>query len=79
MANEQGDAEGADRARTGMIRRLDPLDRVRELGDASVPFHCDGHALVFSDDAVGLETRLHSETTRRQQAASTGTITHFSS
>lgn len=43
----------------GMTRRLEPLDRVRELGDASVPFRFDVHALVFSDDAVGLETTLH--------------------
>lgn len=43
----------------GMTRRLEPMDRVRELGDASVPFRFDVHALVFSDDAVGLETLLH--------------------
>lgn len=43
----------------GMTRRLDPLDRVRELGDASVPFRYDVHALIFSEDAVTLETRLH--------------------
>lgn len=43
----------------GLTRRLDPLDRVRELGDASVPFNFDVHALVFSEDAVGLETALH--------------------
>ena len=43
----------------GMTRRLDPLDRVRELGDASVPFKYDVHALIFSDDAVSLELRLH--------------------
>ncbi len=43
----------------GMTRRLEPMDRVRELGDASVPFRFDVHALVFSDDAVGLEGRLH--------------------
>ena len=43
----------------GMTRRLEPLDRVRELGDASVPFRFDVHAIVFSDDAVGLETALH--------------------
>lgn len=44
----------------GMTRRLDPLDRVRELGDASVPFRYDVHALVFSQDAVSLEAHLHS-------------------
>lgn len=43
----------------GMTRRLEPLDRVRELGDASVPFRYDVHALFFSDDAVGIETQLH--------------------
>ena len=43
----------------GMTRRLDPLDRVRELGDASVPFRYDVHALVFAEDAVTLETNLH--------------------
>lgn len=43
----------------GMTRRLDPMDRVRELGDASVPFRYDVHAIVFSDDAVTLEQRLH--------------------
>jgi hypothetical protein len=43
----------------GMTRRLDPMDRVRELGDASVPFRFDVHAILFSDDAVGLETALH--------------------
>jgi stress response protein SCP2 len=43
----------------GMTRRLEPMDRVRELGDASVPFRFDVHALIFSDDAVGLENQLH--------------------
>jgi F0F1-type ATP synthase epsilon subunit len=43
----------------GMTRRLEPLDRVRELGDASVPFRFDVHAMVFSDDAVTLESQLH--------------------
>lgn len=43
----------------GMTRRLEPMDRVRELGDASVPCRFDVHALVFNDDAVGLEGRLH--------------------
>ena len=50
----------------GMTRRLEPLDRVRELGDASVPFHYDVHAMVFSDDAVGLETSLHHELADRR-------------
>lgn len=43
----------------GLTRRLDPLDRVNELGDASVPFKFDVHCIVFSQDAVGLETALH--------------------
>ena len=43
----------------GMTRRLEPLDRVKELGDASVPFTFDVHALIFSDDAPKLEKELH--------------------
>jgi len=43
----------------GMTRRLDPQDRVNELGDASVPFKFDVHSFIFSDDAVGLESKLH--------------------
>lgn len=43
----------------GMTRRLDPMERVYELGDASVPFNFDVHAMIFSDDAPGLETALH--------------------
>lgn len=43
----------------GVTRRLEPLDRIDELGDASVPFDFDVHALVFSDDAYGLELALH--------------------
>lgn len=43
----------------GMTRRLEPLDRVDELGDASVPFWFDVHAMVFSDNAPALEAKLH--------------------
>ncbi len=43
----------------GMTRRLDPQDRVNELGDASVPFRFDVHSFIFSDDASSLETELH--------------------
>ncbi len=50
---------GERMVKIGMTRRLEPLDRVRELGDASVPFRYDVHALIFSHDAVGLETQLH--------------------
>lgn len=50
---------GEDVYKIGMTRRLEPLDRVRELGDASVPFHFDVHAVIYCDDAPGLETKLH--------------------
>jgi hypothetical protein len=43
----------------GMTRRLDPMERVDELGDASVPFWFDVHALVFSENAPALEAKLH--------------------
>ena len=52
-------AFGPGIVKIGMTRRLEPLDRVRELGDASVPFPFDVHAMYFSDDAVTLETELH--------------------
>lgn len=42
-----------------MTRRLEPLDRVKELGDASVPFLFDVHAMIYSDDAPALEKSLH--------------------
>lgn len=45
--------------KVGMTRRLNPQDRVNELGDASVPFKFDVHSFIFSDDAVGLENKLH--------------------
>lgn len=43
----------------GMTRRLNPQDRVNELGDASVPFRFDVHSFIFSEDAVDLENKLH--------------------
>jgi hypothetical protein len=43
----------------GMTRRLDPMERIDELGDASVPFWFDVHTLVFSDNAPALEAKLH--------------------
>ena len=43
----------------GMTRRLEPLDRVRELGDASVPLPFDVHAMIYSENAPALETELH--------------------
>ncbi|MED3949487.1 GIY-YIG nuclease family protein [Priestia aryabhattai] len=50
---------GEDVYKIGMTRRLDPNDRVKELGDASVPFRFDTHALIFSEDAASLENALH--------------------
>jgi hypothetical protein len=43
----------------GMTRRLDPLDRVKELGDASVPFAFDVHTIIKAVDAPNLEKMLH--------------------
>lgn len=43
----------------GMTRRIDPMERVTELGDASVPFPFDVHAMIYSEDAPSLETALH--------------------
>lgn len=52
-------AFGENVYKIGMTRRLDPQDRVDELGDASVPFNFDVHAMIFSDDAPKLEAALH--------------------
>ena len=52
-------AFGPGIVKIGMTRRLEPMDRINELGDASVPFGFDVHALFFSNDAVGVETELH--------------------
>jgi len=52
-------AFGDRMVKIGMTRRLEPMDRVRELGDASVPFGFDVHALFFSEDAVTVEADLH--------------------
>jgi hypothetical protein len=43
----------------GMTRRLEPMDRVNELGDASVPFKFDVHTLTFVNDAPRIEKTLH--------------------
>ncbi|MEU1044047.1 DUF4041 domain-containing protein [Streptomyces sp. NPDC005897] len=59
-------AFGERMVKIGLTRRLDPMDRVIELGDASVPFRFDVHALIFSEDAVGLERRLHQEFENRR-------------
>ena len=50
---------GEKMVKIGLTRRLDPMERVRELGDASVPFKFDVHALFFSKDAVGIEKAMH--------------------
>lgn len=52
--------------KVGMTRRLEPLDRVKELGDASVPFGFDVHAMIWSDDAPRLEAQLHKVFVRSQ-------------
>ena len=52
-------AFGENIYKIGMTRRLDPQERVDELGDASVPFNFDIHAMIFTEDAPGLETALH--------------------
>lgn len=52
-------AFGENVYKIGMTRRLDPQERVDELSDASVPFNFDIHAMIFTEDAPGLETALH--------------------
>ena len=52
-------AFGTNVVKIGLTRRLEPMDRVSELGDASVPFRFDVHSLFFSEDAVSLESGLH--------------------
>lgn len=52
-------AFGENVYKIGMTRRLDPQERIDELGDASVPFKFDVHAMIFSDNAPALETALH--------------------
>lgn len=51
---------GEDVYKIGMTKRLNPMDRINELGSASVPFTFDVHAMIFSEDAPSLETKLHS-------------------
>ena len=50
----------------GMTRRLDPFERVRELGNASVPFKFDVHTMIYSEDAPDLEKELHKTFTDRR-------------
>lgn len=57
---------GADIFKIGLTRRLDPHDRIKELGDASVPFTFDTHALIFSEEAPALEAALHAKFENRR-------------
>lgn len=57
---------GDDIVKIGLTRRLDPADRVRELGDASVPFLFDTHAMIYSETAPALEKALHEEFAQRR-------------
>jgi hypothetical protein len=50
---------GEKMVKLGLTRRLEPMDRIHELSDASVPFNFDVHALFFSKDAVGIEKAMH--------------------
>lgn len=58
IASNRG-AFGEGVVKIGMTRRVNPDDRLKELSDASVPFNFDKHAMIWSDDAVGLENALH--------------------
>lgn len=57
---------GEEVVKIGLTRRLDPDDRVKELGDASVPFSFDTHAMIYSDEAPALENALHKEFSDRR-------------
>ncbi len=59
-------AFGPDVFKIGMTRRLEPMDRVTELGDSSVPFKFDVHAMIYSDDAPTLEGAIHQRFASRQ-------------
>lgn len=61
---------GEDVVKIGLTRRLKPDDRVKELGDASVPFGFDTHAMIYSDEAPALESALHREFADRRVNAS---------
>ena len=59
-------AFGENVYKIGMTRRLEPMERIDELGDASVPFNFDIHAMIFTDDAPGLEAALHNAFSNRK-------------
>lgn len=50
----------------GLTRRLDPIDRIKELSGASVPFAFDVHAMIYAEDAPALEAALHREFTQKR-------------
>lgn len=52
---------GEDVFKIGMTRRKDPQERIKELGDASVPFGFDVHAVIYAEDAPALENLLHKQ------------------
>lgn len=57
---------GDDVFKIGMTRRMEPQDRINELGSASVPFKFDVHSFIFSEDAVALESKIHEQLTDRR-------------
>jgi Domain of unknown function (DUF4041)/Meiotically up-regulated gene 113 len=57
---------GQDLVKVGLTRRLDPMDRIHELSDASVPFNFDVHAMFFSKDAVTIENDMHKRLAERR-------------
>jgi len=57
---------GKDVFKIGVTRRLEPMERINELGSASVPFRFDVHALIFSENAYGLEAELHQRFTNNR-------------
>lgn len=59
-------AFGENIYKIGMTRRLEPMERIRELGNASVPFNFDVHALIFTEDAPKLEAALHTAFEKRK-------------
>lgn len=61
---------GEDVVKIGLTRRLEPDDRVKELGDASVPFGFDTHAMIYTDETPALESALHKEFADRRVNAS---------
>ena len=63
----------------GLTRRLDPLDRVKELGDASVPFLFDVHAIIYNEDAPALESALHKRFNHRRVNADINLMTYLQS